>query len=124
MIKLIDPIEHLLNCIKKKYPNLKCLIQFDSDYQKNNNSESFANTCFPDDGSEPVITIDGTVPYSASLELISHEIAHVICHQELNQDLTKCSEEEAHSSVFKKEFEELHLLYSSTYKNYVDSFYL
>lgn len=37
-----------------------------------------AMTLFPDDGSDPVIYIDGDVPYVACAELLAHELAHVL----------------------------------------------
>ena len=37
-----------------------------------------AMTVFPDDGSEPVIYIDGDIPYVAVAELVCHEVAHVL----------------------------------------------
>lgn len=37
-----------------------------------------AMTVFPDDGSTPVIYIDGDVPYVSVAELICHEVAHVL----------------------------------------------
>lgn len=120
MIKIINPLEHLISLVSKKYPNLKCLILFNSDYQKEN--EGYANTLFPDDGSDPIITIDGSVPFTDCLELIAHELSHVICHQEFKIDLTTKSEKESHNDIWEKEFQSIFELFTNTYQTYYNTF--
>jgi hypothetical protein len=76
MIKIFcDPIHQTIQAINELYPDLECIIQYDPGINPN---EYKGVTCFPEDGSIPVIDISPIIPYMAVVEILCHEVSHVV----------------------------------------------
>ena len=76
MIKIFcDPLAQTIQAINELYPDLEALIQYDPDIDVD---EYKGSTSFPEDGSTPIIDISPIIPYMAVVEILSHEIAHVV----------------------------------------------
>ena len=79
-----DPFTKLFRAIENIYPEVKCRIQVDPDIKAP--FRLFGKriwgicgyTFFPDDGSTPEIRISAHIPYVRVVEIIAHEVAHVI----------------------------------------------
>lgn len=82
MIKFLEnPHQILIDVVNELYPSADAEIIFldkESYDEFVDDKESFACVKFVEQGS-PLIAICIDVPYVASIELIAHEIAHVVC---------------------------------------------
>lgn len=82
MIKFLEnPHQILLDAVNELYPNADADIIFlDKEAYDEfvENKESYACVKFTDN-LKPLIVVCIDVPYVASIELIAHEIAHVVC---------------------------------------------
>lgn len=82
MIKFLEnPHQILLDAVNELYPNADADIIFldkESYDEFVENKESYACVKFTDN-LKPLIVVCIDVPYVASIELIAHEIAHVVC---------------------------------------------
>lgn len=82
MIKFLEnPHQILLDAANELYPNADADIIFldrESYDEFVENKESYACVKFTDN-LKPLIVVCIDVPYVASIELIAHEIAHVVC---------------------------------------------
>lgn len=65
-------------------------------------------TLFPDDGGEPVIYVSAELPFYNVVEIVAHEMAHVIAGQDAG-----------HSDEWEKAFSEIHMLYGEIYDKYM-----
>lgn len=61
-------------------------------------------TLFPDDGSYPVIYVSAELPFKDVVEIVAHEMAHVIAGQDAEHDET-----------WEQAFSDIHLLYGEIY---------
>lgn len=84
MIKIFcDPLNQTIQAINELYPDLETQIQYNPDIDTN---ECVGYTIFPckeDMETEgnikiPVIEISPVIPYMAVVEVLSHEVAHVV----------------------------------------------
>ena len=74
MIQIInDPFETLIEVVTEIHGEIDAIVQFGQI-----DGEHIGETCFPDDGSTPVITISVEIPYHATIETFAHELAHVL----------------------------------------------
>lgn len=81
MFKIInDPIKCLLDTVNKMYPEVDCEIQYDD--SMNMYEDEFGCTIFPDDGSKPYIVLNPELNIGNLVEIIAHEVAHVIAGKE------------------------------------------
>jgi hypothetical protein len=79
-----DPFIGLFRAIENIYPEVKCRILVDPDIKAP--FRLFGKriwgicgyTFFPDDGSTPEIRVSAHIPYVRVVEIIAHEVAHVI----------------------------------------------
>lgn len=82
MIRFLEnPHQVLLSAVNELYPDVDAEIIFldkESYSDFTDNTESYACVKFPNHGN-PLIAVSIDVPYVASIELIAHEIAHVVC---------------------------------------------
>ena len=67
-------------------------------------------TLCPDDGGEPVIYVSAELPFYNVVEIVAHEMAHVIAGQDAG-----------HSDEWEQAFSDIHMLYGAIYdKNMKD----
>lgn len=82
MIKFLEnPHQILLDAVNELYPNVDADIIFldkESYDEFVENKESYVCVKFTDN-LKPLIAVCIDVPYVASIELIAHEVAHVVC---------------------------------------------
>jgi hypothetical protein len=72
-----DPINAVIDICDELYPDLEVDLQFVEGMHEK--VGAFGETFFPDEKEElPKISIDVSAPFSAVLELIAHEVAHVV----------------------------------------------
>jgi predicted SprT family Zn-dependent metalloprotease len=64
--------------VRKRYPKLKARIRFAQDIPRNGRHPRCGVTIFPDSGGIPLILINPEIPVSGALEVMAHELAHVI----------------------------------------------
>ena len=62
-------------------------------------------TLFPDDGGLPVIYVSAVLPFNNVVEVVAHEMAHVIAGQD-----------EEHNEEWEQAFADIHLLYGEIYE--------
>lgn len=82
-----NPFQDLINAAE--FVNggaLDCEIFFHPDMQEEDGSVPFGSTTFPDDGSCPQIAINADMKIKDSLEILAHELAHVIVGVEHDHD--------------------------------------
>jgi hypothetical protein len=80
-ISFYDPINLLFDIVEELYPDTRAFIQFDSSIKG-----GYGYTCFPEDKSIPVVNILPTLEYGATLEVIAHELAHVVSGENHEHD--------------------------------------
>ncbi len=79
-----DPFVVLLAAVQNLYPEIECEIQLDPTIKKP--FKLFGKrlwghcgcTLFPDDGGIPQIRLSSNIPYFAVVEILAHELAHVV----------------------------------------------
>jgi len=79
-----DPFKTLFEAVYELYPDLKANIQFNPELSFED--DEFGCTTFPDDGSTPLIDINPQLTVLDALEIIVHEIAHVVCGPDHEHD--------------------------------------
>jgi hypothetical protein len=79
MIEIInDPIKTVVQATENIFGQLDCEIQFAPVKLE---AGCFGNVIL-EDGVKPLINIDPSIPYGAVLEVLAHELAHVVCPQD------------------------------------------
>lgn len=71
-----NPTQDVVDVCNKLYPEKDCELIFAEGIKEKD--DAWAATNWPDDGSNPEIWVDVSAPYSAVIELIAHEFAHVV----------------------------------------------
>jgi hypothetical protein len=94
-----NPFDNILKVINYLYPNLDCVLSF------NPIMEECGSTTFPYDGSMPIVDINTPLSINDSLDIIAHEIAHVVAG--INVE---------HGVEWRKEFEKIHTGYMELFK--------
>jgi hypothetical protein len=72
-----NPLNDLFKIVEKLYGKQKCKVQFDPSIGFND-KPPFGTTVFPDDGSEPIISISAHITICQALDIFAHELAHVV----------------------------------------------
>ncbi len=72
MIEIFNPIHVLVNQCSKMFPQIKAEIYFDDEL------DSLGKTVIPEDGSTPIIYINAKNNIKQCLDVIAHEIAHIL----------------------------------------------
>ena len=62
---------------RRIWPEVKCKCQWTEDIFTPYGEEAYGETVFPEDGTEPVISISAQVPVVHAVEILAHELAHV-----------------------------------------------
>ena len=99
-----DPIQAVVSVCEKLYPEVNIEIAFED--REFEGEEGLGYTLFPDDGSEPYIIISADVPYKGVIEIIAHEVAHVVIG-ELPDG------EDYHGAEWQTEFDRIHRAYTT-----------
>ncbi len=78
VITFYDPMSFVIKAFLELYGNkYRVKIQFNPDIAKDM-KPPYGVTIFPDDKSTPVIEISPNIPYTAILEILIHELAHIV----------------------------------------------
>lgn len=98
MIKIInEPYQLLFDVVEKLYGKIDAEIQF----APMEEGEGAGCTTFTDDNGTPLITVNASIPFIATIEIIAHEIAHVIA-----------GIKNAHNEKWQKVFSDIHEHYN------------
>lgn len=121
MIKYeLNPFNLILDVCNKLYPDTKAQIIFSppgdfetmvKEYNVPLDDEELpcGFTFFPDDDTQPLIVINSDIPCHAAIEIISHEIAHVIAGYDAG-----------HGGLWQVEFDKIHQAYCKAYEDTIN----
>lgn len=71
-----NPIGIIVDIFNQKYPDKEVSINLVQElYEK---TKAYGETFWPDDGSKPIISIDVSTPFIGFIEVLAHELAHVV----------------------------------------------
>lgn len=74
-----DPFRLLIKIAKDKYPHLKAKVAFTNEMPKHGmKKEPCGVTLWPEGAGTPEILIHAGIPVSGAVEVLAHEIAHLI----------------------------------------------
>lgn len=102
MITFWNPFDDILHAAQRVHKDIDVKIQFDEHMRRFLFWGRWGETFFPNDSSTPVITISANLPYKHCLEILAHELAHVIVGVDTG-----------HGNKWQKCFEEIHKEYSN-----------
>ena len=84
MIKWTNtPLDDVIKCAEKVYGQISCTIEIVPIEEE----KTYGCTTFCDDG-EIVVTLNAAIPYMYLLEILAHELAHVIAGKGHDHDET------------------------------------
>lgn len=118
MIKYeLNPFNLIVDVCNALYPDFNAQIVFSppgdfeamcKEYNVPRDSEELpCGFCFlPDDGTEPLIVVNSDIPCHASVEIISHEVAHVVAGYDAG-----------HGELWQAEFDKIHDSYCKAYQS-------
>ncbi|MGB9660678.1 MAG: ClpX C4-type zinc finger protein [Moorellaceae bacterium] len=98
-----NPFDIVIQAVKELYPDTQALIQFNPNLRGKEYREC-GRTIFPDDGGIPLIDISTNIPFEAMVEILAHEIAHVVVGPDVEP-------EEEHGKKWEEVFEAIHKKY-------------
>jgi hypothetical protein len=86
-MKIINnPFDTVIRAVQELYPGTQALIQFNPDLRGEKHGECGC-TSFPDDeGQEILVDISTNIPFLAMIEILAHELAHVVTGPNLDDD--------------------------------------
>ncbi len=93
-----DPFSVVWAAFKNLYPDKTCKVYWDQ-HQKDEHSEEYGFTNFPDDGGTPRVFIYAEHPVNTQAETLGHELAHVAVGLEHGHDQAW---EEAFEAIFQE----------------------
>lgn len=74
----LHPIDILVNVISEQYPDIDVPVYFTS-FDEGECGRPLGRTVWPDDGAQPFIELDFSLPIYGVLDILAHEIAHMVC---------------------------------------------
>lgn len=81
-----DPLPVVYRAFKNLFPDKSCTIFYGVKDEDEHGKESHGYTFFPDDGSEPDVTVFSENDTNVQAEILAHELAHVAVGQEHEHD--------------------------------------
>jgi Zn-dependent peptidase ImmA (M78 family) len=85
MIKfLLNPFDLVIQATNNLYPNTKCVIQFNPEMSMS--EKEYGVTIFPEDNSIPIIEVNANLSVSNAVEILAHEISHVVAGKEADHN--------------------------------------
>lgn len=97
---VMNPFDIVVECYVELY-NKPCEIHFTKGLKEQEDKCGFTN--FPDDDSQPQIVMDAALPYEGLVEILAHELAHVVVGHDAESD--------PHGPLWNEAFDKLHELY-------------
>lgn len=88
---LIDPLHLVVEVAERRYGRVDVLVQFDSGLEYPGCTE------FGDPDETPIITLNPNIPFYAVVEILAHELAHVLA-----------GESEEHGEAWEEVFSRIH----------------
>jgi hypothetical protein len=89
-----EPLATVIGIFHRHFPDRSASVRFTSGIE-----DGVGYTLFPDDGSDPVIVLDCSIPFEAVVETLAHELAHV------------AAPDDEHGSKWEAAFEMIHREY-------------
>lgn len=83
---LFDPVSLILTVANKLYPGHDVEIYVVDELPQDESSPVYGMTSFPETSGVPVIGISAELPLSSTMEVIAHEIAHVVAGKDADHD--------------------------------------
>lgn len=77
MIEFYNPIEDVFKAVENLYGEQTCEVRFETQ-DRINGKEKKGCTCFHSDGSTPIISLSVELPLGGVLDVLSHEMAHLV----------------------------------------------
>lgn len=99
-VEFNNPITFLINVFEDLYPGVDCKVHIVQGQKK-----CLGDTWFPDDGSTPVIQIGAEKTIPQMLDIMAHELAHVVV-----------GPDSKHGPEWTAVYEELFLKYNEKFK--------
>lgn len=97
-----NPFDTVIQAVKELYPETHALIQFNP-YLRGKEFGECGCTSFPDNPNDPIIVdISTNIPFYAMIEILAHELAHVIVGP---------NKEDDHKEEWQAVFEAIHRKY-------------
>lgn len=93
-----DPLRVICEIAHEIKPDIEVDVQY------HEGLEGAGCTTFPDDGERPLIDINPAIPFGAVVEILAHELSHVIVGK---------TEGDGHTPEWKKTFNEIHKRYEA-----------
>lgn len=81
-----DPLPVVYRAFTSLFPNKSCTIFYGVKEEDEHGEEGHGYTFFPDDGSEPEVTVFAENDTNVQAEILAHELAHVAAGQEHGHD--------------------------------------
>lgn len=78
MIEFNNPLQILIDIVRKDFPNLNIYIQFSDSLMLNNEDGPFGETSNDKENNFYIITLEARLPFINILEILAHELSHVI----------------------------------------------
>ena len=98
-----NPFDIVIQAVKELYPDTHALIQFNPDLRGKKYGECGCTT-FPDNPNDPIIVdISTNIPFNAMIEVLAHELAHVV---------VRLNEEDDHGERWQEVFEAIYRKYN------------
>jgi len=83
MLKMVNQISIIKRVFEHIYPDVDCYLQFDDSLRKILFWGGWGYTIFPDDKTQiPIIKISTRLPFKYLIEIVGHELAHVVAGEE------------------------------------------
>lgn len=102
---IFNPFALIAEITEKLWPEIDCNVCFaNTEHFQNNGAKAL--TSFPNDGGKPEICISPNVPFGATVELLAHELSHVIA-----------GKDEGHGPKWESVFSKIH----EEYEKYVEA---
>jgi len=97
-IEMWNPFDAVIDAALKLYPSLDCLVE----WEEGDAVSKPGSTLFPDDGSLPIVRINVGIPVSGAIEVLAHELAHVVVGPDCD---------DAHGPEWQEVFDKIHEQY-------------
>ena len=107
MIKFNNHIETVIKIVSEKYADISAKIEVVENMPEGFSQDSLGCTLFPDDGTMPIIFIRYDLPYVGFIDILAHELAHVIVGPN--------AEEDEHGELFQKAYDWINTEYLKVY---------
>lgn len=97
-----DPFSTVYQAFERLFPEKTCEIWWGLPDNETDGEPAYGATIFPDDGSSPQVFVSPDYPVSQQVEILAHELAHVVA-----------GKDHEHDETWDKAFEQIHNEYEN-----------